>query len=99
MSNFCKRFHNGIGTISKARNSKTPSIPCGALAKQSLSIQNSARWVLPATSTKIFFSDEAISSGVLRALINAKQFLIHIDFRGGPRQFLVPGLLVLQTNH
>ena len=51
------------GGISKARISSRPSRPVGPSGEYSLSMQNSARWVLPVTSISRLRSSRSISHG------------------------------------
>src|SRR5439155_1057421 len=62
-SSCCARLMRGCGGISNERNSTKPSRPVGASGENSLSIQSSARWVLPVTSTRRLRNSRSTSQG------------------------------------
>ena len=64
----CTRLMRGCGGISKARNSSRPRRPVGASGEYSLSMENSARCVLPVRSTSRWRSSRSTSHGRGRLL-------------------------------
>ena len=57
------RLMRASGGISKPRNSTRPSRPVGPSGEYSLSMQISARWVLPVTSTRRLRNSRSTSQG------------------------------------
>ena len=57
------RLMRASGGISKPRNSTRPSRPVGPSGEKSLSMQISARWVLPVTSTSRLRNSRSTSQG------------------------------------
>ena len=62
-SNCCVRLMRACGGISNARNSSRPWRPFGPSGEYSLSMQNSARCVLPVTSISRLRSNRSTSQG------------------------------------
>ena len=62
-SSCCVRLMRACGGISKARISSRPSRPAAPSGEYSLSMQNSARWVLPVTSISRLRSRRSINQG------------------------------------
>ncbi len=62
-SNCWARLMRASGGISKERNSTRPSRPVGPSGENSLSMQISARWVLPVTSTSRLRNSRSTSQG------------------------------------
>ena len=62
-SSCCARLMRASGGISNERNSTRPSRPVGPSGENSLSMQISARWVLPVTSTRRLRNSRSTSHG------------------------------------
>ena len=62
-SSCCVRLMRACGGISKARSSSSPRRPSGPSGEYSLSMQNSARWVLPVTSISRLRNSRSVSHG------------------------------------
>ena len=79
-NNCCARLMRASGGISNERNSTRPSRPVGPSGENSLSMQISARWVLPVTSTSRLRNRRSTSHGGGGCAIARRRHLRERDF-------------------
>ena len=80
-SNCCARLMRASGGISNERNSTRPSRPVGPSGENNLSMQISARWVLPVTSTRRLRNRRSTSHGGGAAPSPGARHLAQRDFK------------------